>query len=88
MPFCVRPISCAKVECGFHAADLRGVTSSNILSTCSSERPLVSGTRKYAKVRERQQREPQRKKTLAPRLASPFLVPTRYGVMTAMICGP
>ena len=34
-----------------------------------------------------QHREPQRKKTLAPRLASPLAVPTRYGVITLMICG-
>ena len=33
-----------------------------------------------------QQRDPQRKKTLAPRFASPLLVPTKYGVITAMIC--
>lgn len=77
IPFCVKPISCAKVECGFQEAEFLGLVSSNILSTCSSDRPLVSGTRKYAKVRERQQREPQRKKTLAPRFASFLPSPTR-----------
>ena len=65
--------------------DVRGVVSSNILSICSSERPLVSGTKKYAKEKEMQQRAPQRKKTLGPMLASPGSVPTRYGVMTVMI---
>lgn len=45
-PFSVRPISSAKVECGTQFLDVRGVVSSNILSTCSRERPLVSGTRK------------------------------------------
>jgi len=41
-PVEVRPISAANVVYGFHEADLRGVTSSIILSTCSSVRPLVS----------------------------------------------
>lgn len=34
---------------GFHLREVRGVLSSNILSTCSRVRPLVSGTRKKAK---------------------------------------
>ena len=49
MPFSVRPISWANVLCGTHLVDVRGVVSSNILSICSRERPLVSGTKKYAK---------------------------------------
>jgi hypothetical protein len=72
-----RPISAAKVECGTHLADVRGEVSSSMRSTCSSERPLVSGTRKYANVSEMQQRPPHMKKTLAPRLASCLAVPTR-----------
>ena len=87
-PFCVRPISSANVECGTHLAELRGFVSSNMRSTCSRESPLVSGTRKYAKEKERQQSEPHKKNTLAPRFASPLFVPTRYGVMTPMICSP
>ena len=42
-PLCVRPISSAKVEWGFQAAECRAFVSSIILSTCSRERPLVSG---------------------------------------------
>lgn len=45
-PCLVMPISLAKVVVGLHPAELRGVTSSSILSTCSSDKPLVSGTRK------------------------------------------
>jgi len=45
-PFSVKPISCAKVECGTHEALCLAFTSSIILSTCSRDKPLVSGTRK------------------------------------------
>jgi hypothetical protein len=65
------------VACGTHFVEVRGVVSSSILSICSRERPLVSGTRKYAKEKEMQHSEPHRKKTLGPRLASPESVPTR-----------
>ena len=84
-PFSVRPISDANVLCGFHFPLLIGVGSSIILSTCSRDSPFISGTKKKTKATQRMQREPQRKKTLAPRLASPGPVPTRYGVMTAII---
>jgi hypothetical protein len=85
MPFSVSPASAAKVVVGFHLPLFIGVDSSIILSTCSRDRPFISGTKKKTKLTQRRQSEPQMKKTLAPRLASPFPVPTRYGVMTAMI---
>ena len=45
VPLSVRPISAAKVLWGTHLAELRGVVSSIMRSTCSRERPLVSGMR-------------------------------------------
>jgi hypothetical protein len=84
-PFSVSPNSDANVLCGFHFPLFIGVVSSIILSTCSRDSPFISGTKKNTKETQRMQREPHRKKTFAPRLASPGPVPTRYGVMTAMI---
>lgn len=46
IPFSPRCISAANVLCGFHLREVRGVLSSSILSTCSSVRPFVSGTKK------------------------------------------
>ncbi len=47
VPLSVRPISAAKVLCGTHLAEVLGDVSSIMRSTCSSERPLVSGIKKY-----------------------------------------
>jgi hypothetical protein len=46
VPFSSRPISAAKVVVGTHLAEVRGVVSSNMRSTCSRVKPLVSGIRK------------------------------------------
>lgn len=43
-------MSAAKVVVGFHLREVRGVVSSNILSTCSRVRPLVSGTKTITNV--------------------------------------
>src|SRR5271170_3537493 len=48
VPFSSRPISAAKVVFGTHLDEVRGVVSSNMRSTCSRVKPLVSGIRKYA----------------------------------------
>ena len=70
VPLSVRPISAAKVLCGTHLAEFLGVVSSIIRSTCSRERPLVSGIKKYAYMKQQTQRAPQTKNTLGPRLPS------------------
>lgn len=64
--FSPRCISDAKVLCGFHLREVKGVVSSSILSTCSSVRPLVSGTRKSANRKETQHSPPHMKKTWEP----------------------
>jgi hypothetical protein len=46
VPFSSRPISAAKVVVGTHLDEVRGVVSSNMRSTCSRVKPLVSGIRK------------------------------------------
>ncbi len=53
----------AKVVVGFHLAEVRGVVSSIMRSTCSSDRPLVSGMRKYEYTKAQVQRPPHTKKT-------------------------
>ena len=47
-PSFVMPTSAAYVVLGRHLLEFLGFVSSNMRSTCSSVRPLVSGTRKYA----------------------------------------
>ena len=79
------PILAANVVVGLQAAEFLGVLCAIMESICSSVRPFISGTRKYANANDSTHNDPQIKNTRGPRSADPGSFPTIYGVITAMI---